>query len=177
MKRFILALALCITAGAWQTASAQEYLNSAGLRLGYTSGVTYKRFVNDTQAVEFLLGGRNAGLQLTTTYQFNKPLDLSFTDRVHFYYGIGAHIGYERVFRGTFTNPIIINPPVFGNEFEIERRTEFTMGVDPIVGLEYRWLSIPMTISFDIKPYLDFVGMRYTRTRFWDTAISFKYVF
>ncbi|ELR69788.1 hypothetical protein C900_04635 [Fulvivirga imtechensis AK7] len=62
-------------------------------------------------------------------------------------------------------------------EYETNREAFFTMGVNAMVGVEYRWLAVPITISLDFKPYLDFAGMRYANLRFWDTAIAVKYVF
>ncbi len=150
-----------------------QYKNSSGIRIGHTSALTYKRFITDTQAMEFMASGRNQGFQLTTLYQFHKPMDIGFNDDFHFYYGVGAHVGYERLqdrlLNGPFTPPTL--------EFQDRERSFFTMGVNTIIGIEYRWLKIPMTIGLDIKPYLDFVGMRRTNLRFWDTAISFKYIF
>ena len=64
-----------------------------------------------------------------------------------------------------------------GTEFIYEERSFFVMGVDLDLGVEYRWLEVPVTFGFDLKPYLNFVGMRYSRTQFWDAAISVKYVF
>lgn len=150
-----------------------QYKNSSGIRLGYTSGLTYKRFMTNEQAVEFIASGRNEGFQLTTLYQFHKPMDIGFNDEFHVYYGVGGHVGYEdhpdRLLSGPFTGSSL--------EFQNRERSFFTMGVNTIIGIEYRWLKVPMTIGLDIKPYLDFIGMRRTKLRFWDTAVSFKYIF
>ncbi|MEM6524097.1 MAG: hypothetical protein AAF693_09905 [Bacteroidota bacterium] len=150
-----------------------QYKNSSGIRLGYTSGLTYKRFISNEQAMEFIASGRNEGFQLTTLYEFHKPMNIGFDDDFHLYYGVGAHVGYERLddrlLRGSFNSP--------GSEFQNREQSFFTMGVNTIIGVEYRWLKVPMTIGLDIKPYLDFIGMRRTKLRFWDTAITFKYIF
>ena len=58
-----------------------------------------------------------------------------------------------------------------------EDKSYFTVGADAIIGIEYRWLSVPCTIGFDVKPYFNFIGLRYTQYRFWDSAVTFKYVF
>jgi len=49
--------------------------------------------------------------------------------------------------------------------------------VDAILGLEYRFLTAPITIGLDIKPYFSFIGFRYTNSNFWDTSLSVKYKF
>lgn len=154
------------------TLKAQYYEHSAGIRLGGSYGLTYKKLFNEVDAVEFLFGGREDGLQLTTTYQFNKPLNLSRNETFVLYYGAGGHLGYEKYPTKTLN---VQNPPF--QEFYYEKRTYFSMGVDAIVGIEYRFLTAPITIGLDIKPYFSFIGFRYTRTDFWDTSLSVKYVF
>lgn len=150
---------------------AQYYKNSVGIRTGYTSAVTYKHFFENEQSIEVLASGRNNGFQATTLYQFNKPMPIGFNDRFYAYYGIGASAGYER-FSTRLTDVNSPTPP-----FTFDRQTYFTMGINTILGVEYRWLSIPMTIGLDIKPLFQFIGMQYTETHFWDVGLSAKYVF
>lgn len=149
-----------------------QYNKSAGLRLGSSSGVTFKKFVHAEEAIELLLSGRNGGLQLTGLYQFHKPMDWNFSDRIYLNYGVGGHFGYEKRRRNFF-----FSDPNLGTSFHTGNQHEFAMGIDAIIGLEYRWLTVPMTIGIDLKPYFDFIGMRYTRLKFWDSALSFKYIF
>ena len=153
---------------------AQSYEHSAGVRAGHTSGLTYKKFLVEEQAIETLVSGRNEGIQVTVSYLKHSQLEFSFNDNFYVYYGIGGHIGIERF---DDLEKSIIPDDEGQPTFLFEDKNYFTMGVDATVGLEYRWLSIPMTLSFDVKPYFNFIGMRYTRNRFWDAGFSFKYVF
>lgn len=156
---------------------AQYYEHSAGIRLGGSYGLTYKKFFNESDAVEFLLGGRQDGLQLTATYQFNKPLNLSRNETFFLYYGAGGHLGYEKYpTKSLYNYPNNFPVPAIA-EFYYENRSYFSMGIDAIIGLEYRFLTAPLTIGLDIKPYFSYIGYRYTRTDFWDTSLSVKYVF
>lgn len=150
----------------------QLYQKSSGLRLGHTSGITFKTFVTEDEAVELILSGRNEGLHLTAQYLFHQPMEFSFNDRFYLHYGIGGHIGYEKF--GDLAKTLI---NAEGDAFIYEQKSFFIMGVDASLGIEYRWLEIPATLGFDIKPYINFIGMRYARGQFWDAAISFKYVF
>lgn len=154
-------------------AGAQQlYEKSGGIRLGHTSGLTYKKFVTEDEAVDLMLSGRNEGMQLTVLYQFHEPMEFSFNDRFYLHYGIGGHVGYEK-----FNDISKVLSNAAGDEFIFEEKSFFAMGVDASLGIEYRWLEIPATFGFDIKPYFNFIGMRHTRAKFWDAAISFKYVF
>lgn len=152
--------------------SQQLYEKSAGIRLGYTSGLTFKSFLTENEAVEFILSGRNDGMQFTGIYQFHEPMEFSFNDKFYLHYGVGGHIGYEK-----FDNLAKVLTNSTGDEFAFEEKSFFTMGVDASLGLEYRALEVPATIGFDVKPIFNFIGMRHTQGRFWDAAISFKYVF
>ena len=169
MKIFLCAIFALISFG---SAAQQLYEKSGGVRLGHTSGITFKKFVTEDEAVEMILSGRNEGMQFTAMYLFHQPMEFSFNDRFYLHYGIGGHVGYEKFddISKTLSNAT-------GDEFIYESKSFFTMGVDASLGIEYRWLEVPATFGFDVKPYFNFIGMRHTKARFWDAAISFKYVF
>jgi len=150
----------------------QLYEKSGGIRLGHSSGLTYKKFITEDEAIDLLLSGRNDGMQFTAVYQFHEPMEFSFNDRFYLHYGIGGHIGYEK-----FNDLAKVLSNAAGDEFIYQEKSFFVMGVDGSLGIEYRWLEVPATFGFDLKPYFNFIGMRYTRAKFWDAAISFKYVF
>lgn len=169
MQRIVSIFLLVIS---FSSVGQQLYEKSGGIRLGHTSGLTFKDFVTEDEAVEVLLSGRNDGMQLTVQYLFHHPMEFSFNDRFYLHYGIGGHIGYEK-----FDNIAKTLSNAAGDAFLYEKKSFFIMGVDANLGLEYRWLEVPVTFGFDVKPYLNFIGMRYTKVRFWDAAISFKYVF
>ncbi|MEL7146896.1 MAG: hypothetical protein AAFO69_11040 [Bacteroidota bacterium] len=173
-KILLLALLLLVTTGL-ATLHAQSYEHSAGVRLGHTSGLTYKKFLVEEQAIELLLSGRNEGIQLTVNYVKHSQMEFAFDENFYVYYGIGAHVGMERF--NDLEKTIVPAPDGSISAVTFEDQNYFAMGIDGILGLEYRWLSVPITLSFDIKPYFNFIGMRYTETRFWDAGFSFKYVF
>ncbi len=150
----------------------QDYDRAAGVRPGHTSGITYKKFLNEDEAIDLMVSGRRDGTQFTALYEFHSPMEVGFEQSFYFYYGIGGHLGYERF---DDLNKVIVNDDPL--EFIFEEKSYFSMGVDVIAGVEYRYLSAPMTIAFEIKPYFNFISMRYTKSQFWDAGFSVKYVF
>ena len=166
MKRIFTALLFLLV---MISAKAQMYKHSVGVRAGYSHTVTLKYFYNDQEAVELMAGERNGGLQITGLYQFNRPMKLAITDMLYAYYGAGIHVGYE-LFPVANDNTAVNN--IFTNNQPL-----FVMGVNTILGVEYRWLAIPITIGLDVKPYFQMVDMRYGDTKFWDVGASVKYVF
>jgi len=163
----LLSACLCISF----SVMSQHYLRSAGLRMGHTSGITYKKFVEKEQAVELMVSGRHNGMQFNTTYQWHSPANFSFDNNFVVYYGIGGHVGFERLvpYNLEFQQPF--------PELDLRRRTYYTMGVDVVCGIEYRMLVAPLTISLEVKPYLNYIGFQALDGKFWDSAISVKYVF
>jgi len=167
---FTLLLLLIFSAGL----SAQDYKNSAGFRLGKTDGLTYKKYLLEDQAVEFMLGfgGQDKGMQGYVIYQWNYQIPTSFTESLYLYYGAGGHVGYIRPSgsRYYYLNDATII-------LEDGKQTYYTIGVDGVVGLEYRIFTVPMTVSMEVKPYFEYYGLRYTQFRFWDFGFTAKYIF
>jgi len=155
--------------------NGQSYLRSAGLRLGGSSGFTYKKFFTETEAMEVLLSGRSKGIQISLLYMENREMHISYSDNLFFYFGAGVHLGLEKKDRLIR----LYQPPPISDQFDIihGEKTFFAMGIDGIIGMEYRLLKFPLTIGLDVKPYLNFVGMRNLDFRFWDSALSIKYTF
>jgi hypothetical protein len=169
MRRCIL-IALCVVC--CSSLFAQNINKTAGVRLGHTAGLTYKKFIDPQSAIEFTLSGRRAGLQVTGMMLNHIPIDISFNDQFHLYYGLGAHLGIER-YAGYRKELSVVDP----SGYIYTRSNYFTMGIDAMIGAEYRLPTLPLTVGIDLKPYFNFVGLRHTNFHFWDLAISAKYIF
>jgi hypothetical protein len=170
MKALIILFSLLICF--LSSTNAQQYDRSAGLRLGGTSGITYKKFIVDEQAIEFLLSSRNNGIQATGIYVYHLPMQVSSDENFYFYYGFGGHVGLEQ--HNGFKKEVISGNP---DSFFYKKENYVAMGVDVLAGVEYRLFSVPVTFSIDVKPSFNFIGLRYTQAHFWDTSITIKYIF
>ena len=120
----------------------QHYLKSAGFRLGHTTGISYQKFVQKEQAVDLMVSGRHNGLQFNTLYKWYSPTHFDFDGNFVFYYGLGGHFGFERFvpYNLEFNQPF--------PEFNLRRKSYFTMGVDVVFGIEYRMLLAPAYFEF-----------------------------
>lgn len=151
---FILLVAFFVSTGV----KAQDYSTGIGLRGGAWNGLTVKHFLNEKAAVEGLFDSRWHGFNLTGLYEIhNRAFDL---DRLNWYYGVGAHIGfYDTQYKkwgdnsGTYT----------------------VIGIDGILGLEYNFKEIPFNIGIDWKPTINLAGY----SGFWGDggALSIRYIF
>lgn len=145
-----------------QKAKAQLYQSAVGLKFGgYENGISGKYFLNETNAIEGILGIRKNGLVITGLYQFHQQaFDVA---QLRWYYGAGAHIGgmgdgkYKR----------------FGGDDEYYNGG-ILLGADAVLGLEYLIPQSPIALSLDLNPRLE-LG----RGPFFDLApgLGIKYTF
>ena len=149
---------------------AQRESSSIGLRGGGVSGMTYKLVDYDLSAVEIIVGYQRGGMRLTGLIEKLKPIK---TDRIANLYvitGLGAHAGYVQ-YRKRKTKT------VDGTTYYSNQRVYAPIiGGDLIIGLEYHFESVPINISLDYKPYMEFFGERVFRIDFWDIGFSIRYV-
>ena len=139
-------------------ASAQDYKTGVGLRAGLSQGLTIKHFVSEKAAFEGLLSTRWRGLDITGLYEIhNRAFDV---DRLNWYYGFGAHVGF---WDGRNTS--------WGNT----GTTYTVIGIDGILGIEYNFSEAPINIGLDWKPAINLTGY----TGFWGDggALSIRYIF
>ncbi|MEA4916228.1 hypothetical protein [Proteiniphilum sp.] len=153
LKRLFFAALLMIVLGT--TVNAQQYNTSAGVRLGYDSGITLKHFFAPASAGEFILSASPNYFQLTGMYEYQQPIpDVSGLD---WYVGIGAHLGGIHRHRSDYDNA-------------------FLLGADLIGGVEYVFPSAPFNVSLDWKPSFNFTN-KYNDYWYSGFALSFRYIF
>ncbi len=138
--------------------NAQDYQTGIGLRGGWGTGLTIKHFLSDSKAVEGILDSRWHGFSVTGLYEIhNRAFD---TNRLNWYYGAGAHIGFWD-----------------GNYYrDYNDKSNYTViGIDGILGLEYNFKEIPFNIGIDWKPVLNLTGS----SGFYGDggALSIRYIF
>lgn len=105
--------------------SAQNYNWAIGARLGTTmSGVSVKHNLNASNAIEGVLSvPYNNGFNVLGLYERHIPI---ISEGFNFYYGAGAHLGaYNH---------------------------DFMLGIDGVVGMEYKFNEVPLALSVDYKP-------------------------
>ena len=128
------------------TAQAQNYDKAVGLRYtDFGAGLTGKMFVNETAAIEVILSYRSYGsyssyssslLGVMGLYEIHKDLD-NVLDGLQWYYGGGAYFSnYSYKYDSDF--------------FEDYNHT--TIGIVGVLGLEYKFEDLPITLSTDWLP-------------------------
>jgi hypothetical protein len=138
----------------------QDYNTGIGIRGGFDYGLTVKHFISDKSALEFLLASRWRGFEVTGLYEVHNQI--GDVDRFKWFYGFGAHIGF---WNGDYTHDYWGYP---GTNYTV-------VGLDGILGLEYSFKEVPINLSLDWKPALNFIGY----TGFWADggALSIRFIF
>lgn len=163
MKKFIFLTILFFPAIAF----AQMFDNAFGIRAGQTPGIEYRFYTNDANSYKFLLGTRDDGLQFHAFKEFHKYDLFTFTDQLIFFYGVGIHVGYEQ------WDKHYVN----GNVQWYEEESAFLTGLDGLVGLEYLFYEVPISLGLEVKPYFDILGRDAFRFEPFDFAFTIKYLF
>jgi hypothetical protein len=136
MKK-VLVLFIIITCLALSKAEAQsqqhgdDYSTAIGIKF-YPTALSIKHFVNDDAAIEGLGYFWNYGFRLTGLYEFHH--DIEGVDGLKWYIGPGVH------FTAYNTN--------YGGASAV--------GLDGVLGLDYKFEDAPVAISVDWQPSIEF---------------------
>lgn len=136
-KFFFFCLTAAIILGTQTESKAQEYKNAIGGRFGVANGITFKTFMDNTRALDFILNFRNTRtssvFRFTGLYEIHAPI--TNVDGLNWYYGGGGSIGS---FRDKATDA-----------------KDFAVSVDGVIGLDYKIKEAPINISLDWKPAIN----------------------
>jgi hypothetical protein len=183
---------------------AQRKKNQVGLRLGDPIGITYKTFLSEKSALQFNVGTaasqwnpdyyRNSFddyfdhnddyeydshttkevLYLQARYVIQKQIVWSeIPGRFDWYWGVGvmgkkATINYEYLH---FYNIENVRTPYF----EETKIKDYDLGPESIIGIQYTFKDVPLSIDFDLSLLVEFHDRLITARGF--TALCFLYNF
>ena len=107
-------------------------------------------------------------MTITVLKEYFQPLSGRVSDNLFFEYGFGAHAGFRNIKKYK----------VFHRTYILEERT-FTplLGIDGLVGLEYRFPEFPFVISVDAKPYFEYSVIQIFSIYLHSIGVSLKYKF
>ena len=125
------------------SAQVNGYKTGIGLRGGFTSGLTIKHFVTKTAAIEGIIGTRYSGLSLTGLYEWHSPNALA-APRLSWEYGFGLRAGF---YNGKYYRE--------HNNYYYADKDYTVVSLVGILGLEYHFKEVPISLGFDVLPYFD----------------------
>ncbi|MES2725559.1 MAG: hypothetical protein V4643_00560 [Bacteroidota bacterium] len=125
-----------------QSINSSTYSTAIGLRAGGTSGLTIKHFTSSGAALEGIIGLWGNAFSITGLYEKHAN---SGAIGLNWYYGGGGHIAASDRYRGPSR--------YYYRDYYSDGGVG--LGIDGIVGLEYKITPIPFAISFDLKPFIE----------------------
>jgi hypothetical protein len=154
MRQFLFGFILIVFAlGANAQSSSTNsstYKTALGVKVWDGAGISLKHFFNDRQAGELIAYFYGHGLRITGLYEIHG--DINDVEGLKWYIGPGAHVGFYNTKHGD------------GGY----------IGIDGVLGLDYKFSGAPINISLDWQPSFEFgdnrgftgtwggLGIRYT---------------
>ncbi len=150
----IVVFALMMGLGLLNESKAQTYATGIGLRAGVSNGLTVKHFIQSDVALEGILHTRWEGLVITGLYEVHK--NIREVRGLRWFYGGGAHIGSWNSRSDKYPGTTIL-------------------GIDGIIGLDYKFADAPINLSLDYKPAFNIIN----GGGFWgdEVALSIRFTF
>jgi hypothetical protein len=146
---------LAISKGSAQSMGS-TYTTAVGVKF-WPGALTIKHFISDDRALEGLANFWEHGFRFTGLYEIHG--DINNAPGLKWYVGPGAHIGAynENYYRGDH---------YYGSG-------AMSLGIDGVLGLDYKINNAPIAISLDVQPYFELLhhpyldvwgglGVRYT---------------
>lgn len=137
MKKKLITAAIILiislgSASAQSNVGSQDYKTAIGVKF-YPGAITVKHFVSDKNALEGIGYFWNRGARITGLYEIHN--DIQNASGLRWYIGPGAHLGFYN------------NKYYAGGTY---------IGVDGVLGLDYKIKSAPLNFSLDWQPSFEF---------------------
>ena len=120
-----------------------SYTTAIGVKV-YPASLSVKHFVQQNNAIEGLLAFWESGNRLTGLYEIHG--DINNAEGLKWYIGPGAHIG-------SWNDTWKKNNPT--------RESGMVVGVDGILGLDFKFKNVPLNMSIDWQPSFNLIGYQY----------------
>jgi hypothetical protein len=163
MKKISLLFSFMFVLALSSQVKAQDYQSAIGLRFGYPLSISYKTFLNESNALDIFAGFRGySGIYSYFTvgalYEIHKPI--SDVDGLSWYIGPGASVQFFNYDDGY----------AFGDD----DLGDIGLAVSGVIGLDYKFPSAPFNLSLDVMPTFRFGGWDDGFYAWW--ALSARYV-
>jgi hypothetical protein len=164
MRRILLVFGLFLTG----IVNAQNYTREAGVRVGDFFSATYRQYIEEDQAAEGIMFIGRHGMTFTALKEHFQPALGNISENLYFQYGYGAHLGFR------YTD----HYKVMNRTYQLEDyRFTPLLGIDGLIGLEYRFPEFPFLISVDYRPYFEYSTIQIFSIYLQSIGISIKYRF
>lgn len=148
--------------------NGQENNYAVGLRGGYTHGVIFRQYLSDNSGYLGIASGFNHEVKFTLIKEVYSKKDLAFFNNVTVVKGFGGHVGINEA----------DNFSIFGQTYKTKNKSVSpVLGIDGLIGAEYKIAGLPIILGLDYKPYFEFSTIKYFNIQIWDVGFYVMYTF
>jgi hypothetical protein len=134
---------LTVSFASAQLNEGPDYKTAIGVKV-YPGAITVKHFIANNRAVEGLGYISSDGFRLTGLYELHN--DIVSVTGLKWYAGAGGHVGvWSDTWRTKYPT----------------RNDGMAIGIDGVLGLDYKLSGIPLNLSFDWQPSFNIIGYNY----------------
>ena len=128
----------CFISVAIVSKAQSDYTQALGLKFPEGLAISYKKFVTNKNYIEADAILWEKGFKAVGLYEFNFPIDA--VEGLHWFVGPGAHIGFWR------------------SDYIKNANSSIDLGIDGIIGFDYKFKNYPLNISLDWQPSIVLLG-------------------
>ncbi len=137
MKKIVISFLFVVLVICVQAQST--YKQAAGVKFPGGLSFTYKKFITEENNIEAQFTTWNKGLRVSGLYEFNF-YSFNTVPGLAWFTGPGVHIGFWK------------------DEFQKDYNSKADVGIDGIIGFDYKFDKIPLNMSVDWQPSITLAG-------------------
>lgn len=128
-------------------ALGSTYRTAVGVKI-YPGAISVKHFTGNDVAIEGLASFWRFGFRFTGLYEFHG--DIRGAEGLKWYIGPGAHVGFYN--------------DRWRRRYEDREDNDIDIGVDGVIGLDYKFRGAPINVSIDWQPSFTILEDTYFRS-------------
>lgn len=154
MKTLMVAIILFVSSlVAAQDVSGPPYVAAVGGKISSGLAFSYKQFITGKNAIEAQALFFKEGIRFVGLYEFHFPLE--GVGGLAWYVGPGAHVGF------------------YTSKYKRLNDSNADLGIDGVIGLDYKIPNIPINLSLDWQPSFSLLGNAGLQPQFGGLAIRY----
>ena len=155
MKKLVLSISLLASLSAFaQMENAASYKSAIGVKVSSGVAASYKTFITPKNALEVQSTFFKQGIRLVGLYKFHS-YSFAGAPGLGWYIGPGAHVGFWK------------------KNYRDKYNSTADIGIDGVLGLDYRIKNAPINLSLDWQPSYSLLGNAGLSPQFGGIAIRY----
>lgn len=154
MKKFLFCVLLISAAN--MLFAQSNYNKALGVKFPVGVSVTYKKFVSDTRNIEGMITIGNKGYRMTGLYEFNF-YSFRNVENLSWFVGPGVHLGFWK------------------DAYKSDYSSKADLGIDGIIGLDYKLKNFPLNFSVDWQPSITLAGSAGVTPAYGGVAVRYTF--